>query len=394
MPLHLAASIPLYLALLVAIPALHPRHGPPPILIRHDRADSLYLALGARYAGPVAHVEERAEGTLVAPRWVLTAAHVIESSGPFDAPWVVVGGERYPVDKIVLHPDWEGGFDDLTRAHDLALLKLDRAVIEVRPAPLYRWSDEHGRVATLLGRGRTGDGATGQRGPKGTVLRGATNRVEGATESLLMFVFDAPGDDDATELEGAAAAGDSGGPAFLERDGVAYLAGVGSFGTGREGFSAYGTLDGYVRVSSFVDWIERTIAADPPSTEEWSEPRRHGAWPATAAGRLAAAFFAAYERGSEDALVAFFQSAGEDAEAARRRAELVEGAVREPLGSLEVYGWADAGEAHIRVLVHSASAQTWRSLGFTAEAGAPAERPTLGRFYMKWESAPKAEVWP
>jgi hypothetical protein len=78
------------------------------IIIRHDRPDAAYLELGERYGHAVAHVEERAEGTLVAPRWVLTAAHVIEASGPFDAPYVILGGERYAVERIVLHPDWDG----------------------------------------------------------------------------------------------------------------------------------------------------------------------------------------------------------------------------------------------------------------------------------------------
>jgi hypothetical protein len=361
------------------------------ILIRHDRPDAAYLELGERYGHAVAHVEERAEGTLVAPRWVLTAAHVIEASGPFDAPFVILGGERYAVEKSVLHPDWEGNFDDLTTAHDLALLKLDRPADGIEPVPLYRWDDELGQVAVLLGRGKTGDGVTGAEGEKGHVLRGATNQVAGVSDVILLTVFESP-EQGATELEGAAAAGDSGGPAFLERVSVAYLAGVGSFGTAGRGYSAYGAIDGYVRVSSFRGWIEHSIASDAPATTTWSEPRRFDGWPATPAGRLAAGFFAAYASEEPGALEAFFRGVGDEPEQALRRATALRAAVREPLGALDVYGWADAGPGHVRVLVHSPSADAWRSLGFEAEVGGD-DRGDLGHFYMKWESAPKTEVW-
>lgn len=165
----------------------------PAIVIRHDRSDTNYVELGARYADILAHVEDRAEGTILAPRWVLTAAHVVEPIGPFDLPFVRVRGERHGVEKILIHPDWEdswgrarGGPRDLLSNHDIALLKLDRPVPDVRPVVLYRGRDELGMVLTLLGRGKTGTGVTGAAGDKGSVVRGATNRVDGASETAGM----------------------------------------------------------------------------------------------------------------------------------------------------------------------------------------------------------------
>jgi hypothetical protein len=58
---------------------------------------------------------------------------------------VILGGERYTVEKSVLHPDWEGNFDNLTTAHDLALLKLDRPAEGIEPVPLYAGTTSWGR---------------------------------------------------------------------------------------------------------------------------------------------------------------------------------------------------------------------------------------------------------
>lgn len=60
-------------------------------------------------------------------------------------------------------------------------------------------------------------------------------------------------------LEGISGPGDSGGPAFLEIDGVIFLAGVSSWQDnraqgGRQG--VYGVLEYYARVSSYVGWID------------------------------------------------------------------------------------------------------------------------------------------
>ena len=47
------------------------------IVIRHDRDDADYRALGEKFTAVCAVIPD-GEGTLVAPRWVLTAAHVAQ----------------------------------------------------------------------------------------------------------------------------------------------------------------------------------------------------------------------------------------------------------------------------------------------------------------------------
>ncbi|MDX1623016.1 MAG: trypsin-like serine protease [Gemmatimonadota bacterium] len=380
------------LFLLAALLPFATAHGLGPdeeILRRHDRPDSLYVALGSRFAHVLGHVEDRAESTLVAPRWVVTAAHVIDQSGPFDDPWVDFGRERFGVEKIVLHPEWEHGWPDMGRTHDLALLKLDRAVDGVEPVPLYPDSDEAGRVVTIVGRGKTGTGVTGRQGEKGTVVRGATSQVAGTTGTVLYTVFDAPDDPDATDLEGAGASGDSGGPALLEKDDRVYLAGVGSFGTAARGYPAYGSIDGYVRVSSFREWIASTITRDPPSTVVWGEPvRYHGRWPDTPAGRIAGMLFDAMETGEKARLVELFRRLGDESPG---RAERLHDYLRSTLGPVgPIHGFAEA-EGHIRVLAYFPREDVWRSIGFVLAPDE--EEAVLERFYIKWESAPKSAVW-
>ena len=188
------------------------------------------------------------EGTLIAPRWVLTAAHVGVEVRPGHR--VSVGGGTFVVDSVIAHPEWHDG------PHDLALLRLTQAVQGTRPARLYRGSSEQGRIIVLVG---YGDFGTGETGPQGNdrVVRGATNRVDEATSLWLKFAFDPPGSS-STPLEGVSGPGDSGGPAYLHGVEHETLLGVSSGQSTRaaSGPGRYGVVEYYVRVSRYIAWIE------------------------------------------------------------------------------------------------------------------------------------------
>lgn len=234
-----------------------------PIITRHDRDDAAYLELGVQFEQVLAHMNLETpgnppdgEGTLIATSWVLTAAHVGVEVEPGHL--LTIAGNEFETDTTYVHPEWDDGASD-----DIALIKLRKPVDGADPAKLYPFSDEVGMVVTVVGRGDSGTGETGPSGNDGR-LRGATNKVDGANDHLLWWRFDAPDDDtgNATELEGISGPGDSGGPAFAERDGVRYLLGVSSTQStrataGKEG--VYGVTEYYVRVSSYLDWIEETI---------------------------------------------------------------------------------------------------------------------------------------
>ena len=107
------------------------------IIIRHDTKDSLYVELGKKYQD-IAIKVKTSEGVLVENQWVLTAAHVVQSIGPFDSlNQVRFGNDYYKIDKLIIHPDWNNWADRL-KVSDLALLKLDRPVEGARTVHLYK----------------------------------------------------------------------------------------------------------------------------------------------------------------------------------------------------------------------------------------------------------------
>jgi hypothetical protein len=230
--------------------------GPPPpspIVIRHDRDDGAYRALGARFP-MVGLVVPDGEGTLVAPTWVLTAAHVARDVAHRRTRQVRFGTTAYEITGVYLHPDWQDG-----GPHDLALLQLARPIAGILPADLYPDRDEAGQLVTFVGRGDTGTGQTGPTRRDG-LLRGATNRVDAADDAWLYFTFDAP--PAATDLEGISGPGDSGGPALIERGERVFVAGISVWGSpGEQGRGTYGAKEGYTRVSSYRDWIRERMEA-------------------------------------------------------------------------------------------------------------------------------------
>lgn len=74
-----------------------------PMTLRHDVEEAEYIELGKQFPA-VAHVGGMASGTLVAPQWVLTAAHAPEmlsrmlQGKPLT---VVLHGREYAVDRVV-----------------------------------------------------------------------------------------------------------------------------------------------------------------------------------------------------------------------------------------------------------------------------------------------------
>ncbi len=222
-----------------------------PIVIRHDRPDSLYRALGERFPA-VVRVGQAGDGTLIAPRWVLTAAHVARGVAP-ERDRVIVGTREIAIRRAIAHPDWiEMG------PHDIGLLELAEPVDDIRPTPLYERADEVGQAVVIVGHGDTRTGLGGAWRRDGQV-RGATSRVESLDGSRLVLRFRAP--PEAGELEGAPGRGDSGGPALIEAEGQWYVAGVSSAGfDGANGPGTYGAVDHFTRVSDHISWIRHTMA--------------------------------------------------------------------------------------------------------------------------------------
>lgn len=233
---------------------------PSPIVIRHDQPDSAYIALGAQFPAVGKVGRSGGDGTLIAPTWVLTAAHVADgmarrTNGRFQ---VLFGEDEkaYDVAQVIVHP----GFAPMG-PHDIALVRLAEPVSDITPAKLYAETDEQGQMIVLVGHGYTKTGR-GREWIEDRIKRGATNTVNAVSPEHIGFTFDAP--PEATDLEGTAGPGDSGGPAFILQDDVPYVAGVSSLGEpGENGPGTYGAREHYVRVSSYIDWIEEMMTHPP-----------------------------------------------------------------------------------------------------------------------------------
>jgi hypothetical protein len=217
------------------------------VIRRHDRPDSDVLVAEADWPAVVTFFEGDGAGTLVAAKWILTAAHTAANIPPDHR--FPVGGSTARVVRVVGHPG-EGV--------DLALVELQEAVASVAPIALYADPDEQGREVVLLGRGDFGTGRDGVQG-QDQRLRRVTNRIDDVDERWLRFRFDAP--PAGTHLEGVGGEGDSGGPALIEADGDVWIAGVSSWQDHDGPLSTYGCVEYYARVSTQAEWIRTTIAS-------------------------------------------------------------------------------------------------------------------------------------
>lgn len=245
-------------------------------------------------------------GVLIAPDWVVTAAHVVTSmtgttanpgASPYAAAQVTFGQGAaiptntltgtYGVSQIVTAPGWNY---DYAEGDDLALIHLTTSVANVTPAKLFTSSlgSEKTLKATLVGYGLTGNGTTGAV-TQDLVRRATTNTIDafggdttsgptggfslaGLSSNILFEDFDNPlnannssmGAAAPTTFEGLSGEGDSGGGLYVDVSGQTYIAGITSFGTVFTNFSGsinsgYGDIAGFTRITPFSSFIAATV---------------------------------------------------------------------------------------------------------------------------------------
>lgn len=252
------------------------------IVTRHDVDDSKYRIPASEFPALV-EMPGEGHGVLIAPQWVITAAHAI--TWQHEIKQVVINGKSRDVERVVIHSGYKTPSHELINqalasgeailvvvslasSDDVALIKLKQPVTDVAPVALYKNSDEPGQIIKIVGKGATGTGATGHdpKSPNRTVLRRAFNKITSAHDRWFCYVFDEP--PSALPLEGMTGNGDSGGPVLIQVESQWLLAGMaswkvvqGNVTTARPG--RYGQTGCNVRLSHYKEWIESIISAQP-----------------------------------------------------------------------------------------------------------------------------------
>ena len=206
-------------------------------------------------------------GTLVADRFVVTAAHCVEDVvNAFDDIQVLVGtqrlnrgGRRIGVAEALMHPLYDDWLD-----YDVAVLRLTTPVTGIPFASLA--ATEPTSAGTLLR--SSGWGRTAYRGPKSVRLlqvdlpfvptvEGSCSNNSDITPRMIC----------AGETGKDTCGGDSGGPLTISRGaGYTELVGIVSFGTGC-GWEGYPGVYSNVADSGIKTFIENALSSPPPEIE-------------------------------------------------------------------------------------------------------------------------------
>jgi hypothetical protein len=220
-------------------------------------------------------------GTLIAPGYVLTAAHVVAGANASNVTFQLNAGSSYTVavSDIFINPDYTGSTagnvaGDPTNHNDLAIIRLSGAVGANLPFyNLYNGNLQGADLNLVSYAGSTTVKKTGENIADQLFTNAA------GTNKTYMFDFDGPtmstnvmgGGTLGANREASLVNGDSGSSAFVNVNGQWQLAGINTFEATFTGGSttpgAYGTGGGGVAVSGYSAWINSVITAPVPEPE-------------------------------------------------------------------------------------------------------------------------------
>jgi secreted trypsin-like serine protease len=219
--------------------------------------------------------------TLIAPGYVLTAAHVAAGADPTKMSFQLNGGSSFAVaaSQVFVNPGYTGNtngnvLNDPTNHADLAIIKLASDVpVGVSAYSLFTGNMQNKDLSFVSYAGSTTSMTTGEN------MADSLFKDSAGTAQTYLFDFDGPdvstnylgGGTLGANREASFVQGDSGSAAFVSVNGQWQLAGINTyqafFTGGSQTSGAYGTGGGGVVLSSYLPWITSVTAVPEPS--EW-----------------------------------------------------------------------------------------------------------------------------
>ena len=218
-------------------------------------------------------------GSLIAPSWVLTAAHCVHGESPRNmtvmrgSQSLSAGGVESAVGRIVIHEGYDP--DRIASPHDIALIRLAepfavsrRETVQLQSEDLERAFGAPGACAVVTGWGRTSSGRRGGSRPRAQE-RDIPDRLQAVDQPIIDNRTCAGAWGSAAITEEMVCAGyeqgtkgschgDSGGPLVVPGGATSWTQlGIVSWGSPDCGKAeAYGV---YTRVAPYIGWIKEQV---------------------------------------------------------------------------------------------------------------------------------------